>query len=275
MGLTHVPKKSLLPKAFFIIIVVLGLTTPAHIFAQDVVMLEGKVLNDSIDASFLHIVNLSLQKGTITNEGGSFIIPVRVNDTLYISAIQFKNRELIVTPEIYSRKKVSLHLEEEVSELEEVNVSNIDLSGRLGEDLNVPKVEKPFDPAAAGLPVYTGPIITVEERRLYTATHSANGKASVDALINAISGRTKTLKKYVAISNMENRVQKARSKFVDSIYIKQLEIPSKLIDDFAHYVYLDNEATLAMAEKNDPLALIEMLIIKAPSYLKLKEKVEE
>ena len=245
--------------------------TAITVKAQDSVMLSGQITNDSIDHEYLHILNLTLQKGTITNERGGFTIPARVNDTLYISAIQFKHKELVITSEILSRNNLQVELETEVTELEDVNISNIDLSGRLGDDMNIPKVEKPFNPADAGLPVYTGPILMQEERRLYTATHAGGGIIPVSTIINAISGRTKMLKKQVAISRMEVKVQKARNLVADSTYIYQLNIPARYIDDFAHYVYEDQTKNLQIASEENPLALIELLLEQAPLYLQFKD----
>ena len=240
--------------------------------AQETKMLEGRVINDSIDHEYLHILNLTLQKGTITTRSGNFTIPVRENDTLYVSALQFKHQEVVITPELFGRNYVEIKLETEVTELEDVNISDIELSGRLGDDMNVPKVEKPFDPGAAGLPVYTGPVLTSEERKLYTATHSGGGIIPVDAVINAISGRTAYLKKIVKISNMEIRVQKARNLVADSTYMFQLKIPARYIDDFAHYVYMDRSENLEIASRDNQLSLMELLMEEAPAYLRSKEE---
>ncbi|WP_405325544.1 hypothetical protein [Leeuwenhoekiella sp. LLG6367-2.1] len=244
---------------------------PLHIQGQEAILLTGKITNDSIDHEYLHVLNLTLQKGTITNERGVFRIPVREQDTLYISAVQFKPKEVVITSEIIAKNFLELELETNVTELEDVNISDIDLSGRLGDDMNIPKVEKPFNPADAGLPVYKGPIITQEERKLYTATHSGGGIIPVNAVINAISGRTKMLKNQVRISNMEIRVQKARNLVSDSTYIYQLNIPAKYIDDFAHYIYQDNTENLQIASEENPLSLIELLMEQAPLYLQFKQ----
>lgn len=244
---------------------------PLHIQGQEAIQLTGKITNDSIDHEYLHVLNLTLQKGTITNDKGVFRIPVREQDTLYISAVQFKPKEVVITSEIIAKNFLELELETNVTELEDVNISDIDLSGRLGDDMNIPKVEKPFNPADAGLPVYTGPIISQEERKLYTATHSGGGIIPVDAVINAISGRTKMLKNQVRISNMEIRVQKARNLVSDSTYIYQLNIPAKYIDDFAHYIYQDKTENLQIASEDNPLSLIELLMEQAPLYLQFKQ----
>lgn len=243
--------------------------------AQETVILRGKVLNDSIETEYLHVLNLTSQKGTITNEAGVFAIPVQVNDTLYVSALQFKDKTIAITEDLFSRKYISFYLEEEVNDLEEVDISNIDLTGRLGEDVSSVDTKKPFDPEAAGLPVNHNPIPTAEERRLYTATHTGGGIVPIDPIVNAITGKTKRLKKQLALSRMERKVQEARNIFEDSIYTRKLNIPILLVDDFAHYVYEDNDEALAMASRKNLLWLIELLEEKSVEYLELRKREEE
>ena len=238
--------------------------------AQEVKMISGKVLNDSLDNSALHVVNLNLQKGTITNKNGEFSIPARLNDTLNISGIQFQHKKFVITSTAFSKEQISFYMEPEVSELDAVQISNITLSGRLGADINIPNLIEPFDPGAAGLPVYNGPHLTLEERRLYTASSGIG----VGALINYLSGRTKMLKKHVEISRMERRVQQARKIFNDSTYINSLHIPENLLDDFAHYVYMDKPNALDVAESRDELELLEFLIKKSSDYLRYKELID-
>ncbi|MGB3774769.1 MAG: hypothetical protein WA951_05895 [Leeuwenhoekiella sp.] len=260
-----------LPKTIHFIFIFVILCS-SKLVAQQTVVLQGQVLNDSIGNAYLHIVNLTTQQGTITNEGGAFTIPVHLQDTLYISAVQLENMKVVITPEIFSRKQIEIRLKDEVNDLPQVTVSDINLSGMLGLDSKNSNVEKPFDPAAAGLPVYTGPTLTQEERQLYTAQHSANGIVSVDAVLNALSGRTKMLQKRVELSNMERRVQSARRVMSDSMYTKILDIPPALIDDFVHFVFEGKEWRLKYAEDNNVLALIEMLQELAPEYLEIKRE---
>ena len=249
---------------FFLIFMLAPVVIP-KIFAQEEVMLHGEVLNDSIDKAYLHVMNLNLRQGTITNDGGVFTIAVRQNDTLYISALQFEHKKIVITAEILSRKQLSFYLDEVINNLPEVNISNLDLTGRLGEDLKKQPVVKPFDPAAHGLPVYTGRVLTQEERRLYTAT-----SGPVGMLVNALNGQTKILKQIVRVTNMERRVQEARNYFEDSLYVRQLNIPPELIDDFAHFVYENNTENLKLIEVDNPLTLMELLIKKSKQYKEMK-----
>lgn len=269
-SLTSLSKVSKSLKSSGLVFLFMAFTALGSSYAQETVLLEGQVLNDSIDRAYLHVVNLSLRRGTITTDGGKFTIPVRVSDTLYVSAVQLEHKQIIITPEIFSRKQLSFYLNQIVNTLADVNISNIDLSGNLGEDMRKQPVDKLFDPAAAGLPVYNGPVLTQEERMLFTAT-----AGPVDMLIGALSGQTKLLKKLVQISNMERRIQEARNFFPDSMYVRQFNIDPLLIDDFMHYVFHENEQNLKLAEQDEPLKLIEVLTQKSREYKAMKAQEDQ
>ncbi|AEE18521.1 carboxypeptidase-like regulatory domain-containing protein [Dokdonia sp. 4H-3-7-5] len=233
---------------------------------QEVTTLTGTVLNDTIGVSQLNIVNLSLRRGTITNVNGVFQIPVRVHDTLNISAVQYESRQIIVTPVIYGREKISFYLEPKVNELDEVLVSNINLTGNLSKDLSEVPLHIFIDPRDLGIPVNARPTMTAEERRFYGAT---GGAGPLGSLINAISGRTKMLKKQLEISKFRALVESNRNSFNDSIYIKSLNIPDELILDFVYYVFEDERAE-AIVNEGYTLGLLDFMLTKSPVYLKLK-----
>ena len=249
-----------------LLFIVVVLINSIALFAQETVIFSGTVLNDTISVSELNIVNLTLRRGAITNKNGVFEIPVRIDDTLNISAVQYESRQLIITPVIYNRKKISLYLVPKVNELDEVLLSNISLTGDLSKDLVTVPLQVFIDPRDLGIPANAKPTMTAEERRVYGATA---GAGPLGSLINAISGRTKMLKKQLEISNFRSLVEKNRDSFNDSIYIKSLNIPDELILDFVYYVFEDERAE-AIANEGNTLGILEFMLTKSPVYLKLK-----
>ncbi|WP_396595949.1 carboxypeptidase-like regulatory domain-containing protein [Dokdonia sp. R86516] len=233
---------------------------------QETIILTGTVLNDTIGVSQLNIVNLTLKRGATTNANGVFEIPVRVHDTLNISAVQYESRQIVVTPVIYGRGKISFYLEPKVNELDEVVVSNITLSGDLAKDLSAVPLQVFIDPRDLGIPANARPTMTAEERRFYGAT---GGAGPLGSLINAISGRTKMLKNQLKISKFRALVEGSRDNFNDSMYIKSLNIPDELILDFVYYVFEDERAE-AIANEGNTLGLLDFMLTKSPVYLKLK-----
>lgn len=235
-------------------------------YSQETVLLKGKVLNDSIEVASITVVNVSLRVGTITNVQGQFEIEVRQGDTLNISAVQYESRELVVNEPIFNRAKISFYLIPKINKLDEVKISNIDLTGDLSKDIGSTKFEIYIDPRDLGIPANRRPTMTPEERRLYSGTA---GAGSVGALINAISGRTKMLKRHLEISKLRGIIEQKRDRYTDSLYMKSLNIPPQFIEDFVYYIFEDKQA-IGMVDTGDDLKLLDYMITKSPEYLKLK-----
>ena len=241
--------------------------------AQEQIILEGRILNDTINTSSLTVVNLSLKMGTITDIDGRFTIKARLNDTINISAVQYESRQFVVNQTIFNRKKITLYLIPKINELEEVNISNINLSGNLGSDSENTKVNPVLSPQDLGLPVNTAPPRTVEERRYYEAVSGGSG-IPLNPILNAITGRLKMLRHHVEVSRFAQKIQETRSTFSDSIYMRELNIPEDLIEDFVYYIFEDEEAN-TYVNTNDALGLLEFMMTKSKSYLTLKENEKE
>jgi len=238
--------------------------------AQEVITLRGQVLNDTISKSSLTVVNLSLQKGTTTNASGVFEILARENDTINVSAVQYESRQFVVNKTMFKRKKISLYLIPKVTALEEVNLSNIDLTGNILRDVGSTEFEIKVRPKELGIPENTAPERTVEERRYYTAVTSSGG-IPLDGLINSITGRLKMLKRHIEVSRFTKKIQDTRVQFSDTVYMEKLKIPQELIEDFVYYTFEDENAK-QYVDTGDALGLLDFMIEKSATYRKLKEQ---
>ncbi|MGA8854607.1 MAG: carboxypeptidase-like regulatory domain-containing protein [Christiangramia sp.] len=104
--------------------------------AQESIVLNGKVEAGTTDIEKIHVINLNLEKGSVTDVEGNFQIPANENDSLYVSSVQFQNKTIVVTKEMVNSKKLIIQLENKVNELAEVIIDDIQLSGHLANDLN-------------------------------------------------------------------------------------------------------------------------------------------
>lgn len=238
-----------------------------HLSGQEEVVITGQILNDTIDKSELNVVNLGLKIGAITDRNGQFKIKAHLNDTINISGVQYESRQIVINSTIYRRKRISFYLIPKINELEEIQLSNISLTGNLKQDVLASKIKPQITAATLGLPVNARPIMTPEERRYYGAT---GGAGPLGALINAISGRTKMLKKHLKIAELHAKIIKNREKFSDSLYMKEFNIPKMLIEDFVYYVFEDKQAIRAIDQEN-LLELLDLMLSKSGAYLKTKE----
>jgi len=261
--------KLLLPILFFI-----SFST----FAQNEVMLKGQIRNDVSDKNFISVINLTLKRGTITDKNGSFQIPAQANDILDISALQFKNKKFIVTEKMVEQKIIFIELERETTILPEITITTSGLSGNLAQDAS--DVEKP----ATIDTEYLGElrrIPTPAERRLYTATtrgenlvdgrNDARFDIPLNAVFNAVSGRTKKIKTLIDQKRALNQVVALENKFSPSFFTEALEIEVSKIEDFLFYAQAVNE-TVYNYEKQNNLDLVNALIKEAASYKALSNQ---
>lgn len=227
-------------------------------------------MNKDIGVADVHVMNTSASRATISNDNGYFAIEVTLGDTLLFSAVQFKRKSLVINAEMLSSKMLFVPLEEFVNELDEVVVRPYDLSGDLGKDMQNMDTGAVVSATSLGLPnAHVKPPIQ-SVRHLQTATA---GKfhplmilnPPIDPLINAISGRTKMLKKRVARDKKDIRLQQLRSSVPDSLFLTQLKIPKEKIDDFMYFCEVD-AAFDSLVNTDNRIAIWEFLLTKSLSY---------
>ena len=230
--------------------------------------LEGKVYSDDGDVAATHVLNTTTKKAAITDINGFFSIVVSLNDTLVFSAVQYKRKQIVVNASILESKFLSVPLEESNIALDEVIVMPYNLTGELGRDMNNMDVEPVVSASSLGLPNAHVKVRTQAERNLYAAT--ANPFNSIDPLINAITGRTKMLKKRVARDMKYNKSQQLRTQFADSLFVLQLKIPLEKIDDFLYYCEVDANFN-AVVDSQDLFAIWEFIKQKSVIYRRNNE----
>lgn len=227
--------------------------------------LEGKVSSADGDVSATHVLNISTKKAAITDIDGFFSISVSVYDTLVFSAIQYKKKELVISPEIMASKMIYVTLEASLTELNEVVVMPFSLSGELARDMNSMEVETPITAAALGLPNAFVKKMTQADRKLYA---SQAGGPLINVL-NSITGETKRLRLVAERQRQYVRTERIRRVYHDSLYIKQLKIPKEKIDDFMYFCEIDS--SFAAVDENDALKVWEILRAKSIAYRKNNE----
>jgi len=243
------------------------------VHAQDqTVLIDGNVTNQKKDQDIegIHVLNLTSLQATITKKDGTFQIRGKVNDTVIISSIQYKIQRIILNQEQVQLKKLTVFLEPNVTELDEVTVKPHNLSGNLSRDLKEnPSIYEKISPSKLGLPNAFVKPKTQTERRLYEAT-SGSGIIPIFPIINAITGRTKKLKNQLKIERKEKALDATKEQFDTSIYSEYLKIPADRIDSFIYYCATDT-AFIAIQQTNDPLLMLELLRKKSSEYRKLHE----
>ncbi|MEW5674906.1 hypothetical protein ABGT15_01170 [Flavobacterium enshiense] len=205
--------------------------------AQQIKVLQGRVLADTKELGGITIRNLSLGRDASTKGDGTFSIAAKVGDTLFFTAIQLKPKTIVVEKEDFDYLPFPVRMELKVTELKEVVVekSNIDAVS-LG---IVPYKVKKFTPA---------------ERRYYTAT-TGSGIVPIDPIINAITGRTAMLKKEIQIEKYKMVQAKLGNMFEAEYLIREFDIPEDYIEGFVFFVAEKPKVMDAVKAKNKTLTL--------------------
>ena len=252
------PKSEFFLGCFFIL--------SATLQAQDLrdASLSGRVTHLGNPVSDVHVMNLSSEKATISDDDGFFTIGARLRDTLLFSAVQLKRHTLVVTGAMLQSKGIIVPLEEFVNELDEVVVRPYNLSGDISRDLQQMLGERVVVASTIGLPnAYIKPP-TQAERKLYEAT-SGGGIVPLNPVINAITGRTRYLKKILATERKYARTRRVREFYADSLFISDLGIPESKIDDFMYFCEVDASFD-ALAKSDDTIAIWSFLLRKSTMY---------
>ena len=160
-----------------------------NIASSQQIDLEGKVTN-AFDIEGIHILNKTSKYNTVTNKFGEFVIRIQVQDTIIFSSIKYQIKELIITEDIYHKKKININLNELVNQLDEVLIGNT-LTGDLFTDLKNIKVEETFNFDNVGIPGFKG---EPEEKIVPLAAAAFPLNVNIEALYKHIGGYYKKLK---------------------------------------------------------------------------------
>ena len=237
--------------------------------------LNGQLISDD-EVEGLHILNKTSAKYTISNEDGSFIIPAKVLDTLFISGLKYEAKEVVITQTIIDIGSFSVQLIEKINELDEVIVGKI-LTGSLESDLQNSDTKTEINFYDLGIPGYKGKPLTQNERKLHDADAGPMGYIGLGAgvnlhkLLNRISGRTKKLKEIVALDNEDKCIERLRLEYEKAIF-RTDTLCDHLKNEYFYFCQED-DGFIALCSENNDLASIEFLQRKLKAYKKNRESV--
>lgn len=265
-----------------IILVAVGLFFSQSSFSQDNVVLKGRLVADSLQGSAVHIINTTQQTGTVNSSRGTFEIEVRENDVLLFSSIQYINKEIKVTKEIFGKRYLEIDLKEDVNELAEVNISNVKLTGNLNTDIgnlelvrDLPLTVKFSDikntrfQADINDPQAAPDNLAFRQNQISTGG-SLNILGGLSLLGNLLGIEEKPGPPSFTGRPLPNSTQ-IRKLFDDEFFESTLGIKKEMIGDFIFY--LDDTALSAeMFKKENQLALIEFLFDQSKKYKTLRAR---
>ncbi len=183
---------------FFLFVLLLFTTL---LFGQEFKLLQGKIVHPELSVAQIHIINLSRGNAEVTDVDGAFEISVRKGERLRFSGVQFKPLEIEISAAVFTTAELTVYLEAQINELEEVVVKPHALSGSLSQDLQ--NVKAPINFSDVGIPGFKGKrkerIVSSEEILLRTLLLPISGGVDIEAIYKHLSGYYKSLKKKRAL----------------------------------------------------------------------------
>jgi hypothetical protein len=220
------------------------------IMAQSVIekIINGQVTTSSISPlEGINVANTNSKIMVVTDQYGHFSISANEGDILSFSAINYEVLRKIINRQEFAIGSIAVDLTPRNIELKEVIVNqNSKISA---ENLGI----IPKDQVK----------LTTAERRLQTAGDFKpihllgllGGSLAVDPILNAISGRTKMLKKDLAVERKEFLMVKLENLFDDKYYIEKLKIPEDFIKGFQYYCIESPDFVKSLKEKNKTMCM--------------------
>lgn len=223
----------------------------SNVFSQEMarVQLKGKLIADVTILEGIYVINKVTAQASVSDKNGNFSILAKVGDTLIFSERQYEEVKIVLIQVHFDQETLIVKMTPVVNRLREVIVKNGINAVSMG---IIPKGQKSYTPA---------------ERRLNTATNlnaSANagsmmgGSISADPLLNWFSGRTKMLKKEVAVEKKETNLRQLEHMYTIDFFVDKLKIPTEYVKGFEYYV-VENEYFVSIL-KSKNLAMTTFLI---------------
>jgi hypothetical protein len=98
---------------------------------------------------------------------------------------------------------------------------------------------------------------TPAERKLHEAT-SGSGLVPLNPILNAITGRTKQLKKEVEVEKKETMLSKIQNLYEAEYFVETLKIPKDFVKGFQYFIVEDAKFVEALKAKNKTMATFIM-----------------
>ncbi|WP_224487910.1 carboxypeptidase-like regulatory domain-containing protein [Robertkochia flava] len=193
-------------------------------------MLQGTITNGEAPLEAAHILNLSKSLQTISDGEGYFAISAAVSDTIVLSYLGFQNVIFTVDESLLDGEDLHLVMKENGIELGEVTL----------------EYNRALDPVALGLINKRPEKLSTNERKLKEAGDFKavqllgilGGSVPIIPMLNKITGRTKRLKRRVAVEN-ENNLKEYLHRNYDDFLNRELGLEKEWTDRFLYYAVVN------------------------------------
>lgn len=220
---------------------------------------EGTIIKNSVENAPVNILNITQRRGAVDDPFGNFKIVASVNDSILFSSVQYKDTVLIVSEENL-QKRITIKLEEEVTEIDEVYLRNTNLTGNLALDVKNAGIDY-YNNFGFPFPNPSNHYVTPVQRKLGYASSGA-----INLLINSLNGKIKQLKKHREVEKTDMLVKNVATLFDTEFFTETLDLNDDDIVNFIYFCSYDDDFA-EVAKKNTLLPLTDFFLKKRKEYV--------
>ena len=214
--------------------------------------LNGELTNLE-DVEGIHVFNKTYHKYTITDASGKFKIPVRINDTVAFSGIQYDLKIVVITKELLKSSILTVALNTKVNELDEVYLG-YRLTGSLGIDAKYIETEVPMEIALTnsfrGLGMYSGTLSSDGQSRVKNQVLSSGGGGNILGLIGMMIPKSNKVK-IPEIIPLDYTRDALVIYYGGDFFSGHLKILKTDEERFIHFTELDSIIVVSLKRRNE------------------------
>jgi hypothetical protein len=238
---------------YLILALLLFLFNTAILSQEERKFITGEIKLDSFPIHNVHILNRTTNTGTVSNDLGMFMLPVKLGDRLSISHLNLKNRTISITKKNIDALAISIALTNQATLLRAFTLKKT--RGIFEQDKDIL--------------IYTGPKVNAQTLKLpYANTKISTDDAvfkiqsgaviSLSNLVSVLNGSKKRAKALRKRSFEDTQLVKIRNFFTDDFFITDLHIQEKHINSFLNFCVKKN--IIRFFNKKDNLRLTKTLL---------------
>ncbi|NJW51884.1 hypothetical protein [Salinimicrobium oceani] len=272
-------------KKLLLLLLLLCCSTGHHVWSQERLDITGTIIVPvQYNSSGIHVYNFSSGKGNVSDAGGNFELRVKEGDSVYFTALQFKELLVVVDDEIIQNRRLVVEISVGINELPEVVVRSHELTGRLEVDAgNIETVD-------VELPTMTAMSINDYEWEFRQdgqsrVTNSAMGGSGLSkganplAILSTVASLLlpRTRKKPQQQEQPRSKIgliqleRKIRARYSDEFFLEQFKITPPKIADFIAFLEEQNFSE-ALLNKEREMDLLQMMFVQSEKFLKLQKE---
>ena len=220
-------------------------------------LLRGKVMYRNSNVQNENVINVTTEKGVVTNANGEFEINVKLGDELVFTAVNYQIKRVRITQEILDNNRLVVEVNEKVTELDEVVVTpeNEEAFIKLKNE-EFKKYEYGIDETSRVENI----ALSQTERGMQNGINFVNIFKAIKKGLKGEDGE-EVEQKQLKVSDVLRQV------YDDQFFVEDLSIPQDKINDFLFYcdTRLPEQSLL---KKTNEFQLIDFLVNESKEFRK-------